>query len=154
MRSLTQPRIRSLWIAALGAGVIVALVALHGRADAPEGRYVISAGTVRDTETGLVWQQDDQMMQALPANIDSYCASLPLTGSGWRAPTLKELQTLVDRGKTRPAIDTTAFPTTQSTLYWTGSATTSPTEHWAVNFSEGFSLRWANDRGFLVRCVR
>jgi hypothetical protein len=61
-------------------------------ANAPANRYTVSAGTVRDTKTGLVWQQPFKTGMLL-ADARNYCAS---QGGSWRLPTIKELITIYD----------------------------------------------------------
>jgi len=83
-------------------------------AGAPPLRYAIANGTVRDNMTGLTWQQaapatDAGTTNYTWANAEAYCSSLTLTGTGWRTPTIKELETLVDVEQSE-TIDTTAFP--------------------------------------------
>lgn len=40
-------------------------------------------------------------------------------GEGWRMPTRKELESLVDTSRYNPAIDTEKYPDTKSDWYWT-----------------------------------
>ncbi|MEX2964769.1 DUF1566 domain-containing protein [Microbulbifer sp. TYP-18] len=42
-------------------------------------------------------------------------------GEGWRMPTRKELESLVDTSRYNPAIDTEKFPDTKSDFYWTST---------------------------------
>ena len=54
-------------------------------------------GTISDSATGLMWQQDDSGSGMLWADALTYCESLS-TGSydDWRLPNAKELQSIVD----------------------------------------------------------
>ena len=73
-----------------------------------------------------------------------------------RLPNLKELQTLVNRDCTNPAIDTEAFPNTPGTWYWTRTPYAgSSADAWIVGFSEGgfADYYYQNFRG-AVRLVR
>jgi len=40
----------------------------------------------------------------------------------WRLPTIQELFTLVDYSRCNPAIDTTIFPNTEASSYWSSTA--------------------------------
>jgi hypothetical protein len=112
---------------------------------APAGQYTISADTVKDERTGLIWQR------AVPAQLDNWisiqghCESLDLGGfaSGWRLPTKKELETLVDfrAPNSGTTIDATAFPNTPAEFFWTSTpcAGTTPNQAWFVGFYVGDS---------------
>jgi len=113
-------------------------------------------GTVGDNNgSGLVWQHGfSPEIQNHAASI-TYCASLPLDG-GWRLPTRDELFSIVDTMRSDPAIDTSFFPGTPSTFFWSSSPFPDlPSHWWGVNFSLG------SPNGFdvgtnmhHVRCVR
>jgi len=54
-------------------------------------------GTVNDSATGLMWQQDDSGSTKSWDDAISYCEALSLGGSSdWRLPNAKELQSIVD----------------------------------------------------------
>jgi len=121
------------------------------------GNYIDNGdGTVTDTDTGLMWQQDTasgyyNWQQAL-----SYCEGLTLAEyADWRLPNKNELQSIVDYSKYGPAINTTYFPSTFSSPYW--SSTThayDPSHAWDVYFSYGFvSTDYKSLDGY-VRAVR
>jgi hypothetical protein len=96
----------------------------------PDSIYVDNEdGTVTDMTTGLMWEQktDDggsrdkdntyTWLEAL-----SYSENLVLAGfTDWRTPNPKELERLVDLGKSSPAVDTDYFPNTSNGRYWTGT---------------------------------
>ncbi len=78
---------------------------------APAGRYVVTAGgtvngTVQDTKTGLIWQQTVPSGTYTWADATAYCGSTVVStrlgGTGWRLPTLEELQTIVDHTQAAP----------------------------------------------------
>lgn len=123
----------------------------------PSSSYSVdlTAGTVEHRATGLVWQRsvppgEFQWQAAL-----TYCDALTLGGdSDWRLPTLTELASIFDLGRTRPAIDPDAFPDTPSEAFWSLSV------NWQgypsrLDFSIGL---WTNlpddEKGHRVRCVR
>ena len=138
--------------------VSVALTALwphEGRADAPPNRYTFPGGTVYDTKTNLYWQQTISANSYTWADAKTYCASQNLNGVNGRLPSMKELQTILDRTRTNPTIDPTAFPTTPNARFWTSSPLAgSASGAWAVDFANGSSSNWAVTLTFRVRCVR
>jgi hypothetical protein len=113
-------------------------------------------GTVTDQVTGLMWQQ------AVPAGsytweqATAYCPTLTLASHGdWRLPKRIELVSIVDFGRSSPAIDTTYFPSTPSGWFWSSSPLAGPwSSGWGVNFYFGQTYdNHVSYTGF-VRCVR
>jgi len=125
-------------------------------ANAPAGRYTTANGTVYDTKTKLTWQQTVASGTYNWAGAKTYCAGLSLNGTGWRLPTIKELQTIVDDSRTNPAIDTTAFPSTPADWFWSSSPLAgSSSSAWSVYFDFGYSVTSdVSDFSNYVRCVR
>jgi hypothetical protein len=128
-------------------------------AGAPPGRYTTSNGTVTDTKTKLIWQQAPAPSTMTWENARSYCAGIGATlgGSGWRLPTVKELQTLVDTSRSRPAIDVTFFPNTALLGSWTstpGTGLTDASYVWIIIFIEGNEAQSQLSSTLQVRCVR
>jgi len=118
-------------------------------------RYLVDADTVVAQVTGLTWQRAVEKTNRDWAWADEYCRTLNLGGwsSGWRLPRKKELESLVDRRRSYPAIDTTAFPLTPSSYTWTG--TVSGSSGWAVIFDKGREeMVDVHDWAIYVRCVR
>ena len=118
--------------------------------------YDRQADTVRDLGTGLTWQR------AVPDSLltfdaaQAYCAGLTLAGkSGWRAPSLTELLTLVDeRASDSPVIDRSAFPDTPAEAFWTSSYFGGASgQSWQVYFDRGNALYGLPSAAFRVRCV-
>ncbi|MDS4025769.1 MAG: DUF1566 domain-containing protein [Candidatus Contendobacter sp.] len=73
----------------------------------------------------------------------------------WRLPSVRELQTLVHYGASNPAIDTTYFPNTPASLFWSASSYGSdPALAWIVYFLDGFVGTDTKVLGDLVRLVR
>lgn len=90
-------------------------------------------------------------------DAESYCKALATGGhTDWRLPTIQELLSLVDYTRHDPAIDTTAFPDTQSNFYWSSSPDASaPADYaWLVNFHYGGSDCLHRDCYAFVRAVR
>ena len=110
-------------------------------------------GTVTDTITNLTWQQVDNGQTMTWEEAMEYAATSSVGGcSDWRLPNRKELETIVDRYKFNPAIDTTLFPNTQSQIYWSGS----PANHsnvWGIDFRSGRRVKVNPASHYLVRLV-
>jgi hypothetical protein len=160
----------------LALAALVAPMPHAHAAPACTGRYTVSAGTVTDNDTHLVWQQDVDLPGVMQCNSSSgiacytwqgaldYCHNLPLAGGGWRLPTIFELQTIVDESKVQSpsakfdsAIDPVAFPNTPLDVYWSSSSFAGgPGSAWCMDSSNGFtSLRTLSfDPANRVRCVR
>ena len=70
---------------------------------------------------------------------DVNAAGLCGAASGWRMPTVKELEGVVDYGRTSPSIDPSYFPNTPSWRAWSSSPLALGTSYyaWSVNFSFG-----------------
>ena len=117
--------------------------------------------TVTDLGTGLEWRR-----AALDGTYTFGQAQLQCgaAGSGWRVPSVKELQTLVDDDKTAaPHLDDTVFlgtPTGRAP-FWTSSRSADlANAAWFVNFGTGESADATLvtgallDQPYQVRCVR
>ena len=75
--------------------------------------------------------------------------------TGWRMPTVKELQGIVDFGRVNPAIDPAFFPNTSRVYVWSGSLYSGrASTAWVVNANYGNAN--FNDRSstYYVRLVR
>lgn len=129
-------------------------------------RYALDSDVATDRATGLAWQR-----RALPGAVswsDALAACSPL-GTGWRLPTVKELETIVVHAAPAPLIDTAVFPDAQPiqitqginqlevSSFWTSSPFASGDNSqnaWTVDFRDGnwgtAPVSWL-DR---VRCVR
>jgi hypothetical protein len=143
---------------AVTVAAVVATLTPSADAGAPVGRFAASGGTVIDTKTKLTWQQATPQLTYSWTDAKSYCASAgaSLGGTGWRLPTIRELQTLVDPSRMAdPRIDLTAFPTTPSAAFWSSSPVAgSPSSAWLVNFYDGFANTYDKTTMVDVRCVR
>jgi hypothetical protein len=123
-------------------------------ATAPPGRYTIADGTVYDTQTKLTWQQVFPMSLYTWADATAYCTALSLNGTGWRLPSIGELQTIVDES-TNPAIDLAAFPMTPSEYFWSSSSVVEdPSRAWTAFFTNGSTYSFVMTAQKNVRCVR
>jgi hypothetical protein len=117
-------------------------------------RYQAAGGLVADSATGLTWQQEVAMPHATWPSATSYCQSL---GGGFRLPSVKELQTLLDLtvSSPGPTIDSTAFPSAPADFTWTSSLDVAvPTAVWEVYFGFGSIGGFGQNNTDPVRCVR
>jgi hypothetical protein len=125
-----------------------------GPSQCPPTRYQFEGDTlVRDGATGLTWQRavaptTQEWMAAM-----KYC---PTLGTGWRLPSLTELQTIVDETQESPSIDRVAFPDTPANEYfWTSSPKAGdPDLAWYVIFYHGHADTQPVTNKYFVRCVR
>jgi len=127
------------------------------------------AGTVTDLTTNLMWQQcSDGLSGATCAtgtaaivtwdSAIAYCEGLSLGGfTDWRLPNIKELKSIADMTTSNPAINTTYFPATVSSGYWSSTSYASyTTSAWGVGFGYGNTGSFVNNKAttYSVRCVR
>ena len=130
-----------------------------------ESRFLdLGDGTVADRRTGLMWQKEAAVVVVhgrISAAGDAgwqdalrYCNELELGGhTDWRLPNVRELQSIVDYGRSAPCID----PVFEAVPSWYWSSTTvaaHPGSAWYVHFNDGY-LGCGNKAAFhQVRAVR
>ena len=112
------------WLMVVLSMVIIGLWSVPSRAEFVDN----GNGTVTDTATGLIWQQDGPRdVHGNHAKMTwketlAYCEALDLGGeTDWRLPTIKELVSLVDTSRYNPAIDTTCFPNAALSYYFSST---------------------------------
>jgi hypothetical protein len=145
---------------ALGDSVIGSFDAVNSRlsngVSTATGGYTDNAnGTVTDTSTGLTWQKASSSGKGWEQAL-AYCEGLNLGGyTDWRLPTVKELQGLADYSQYNPAINTTYFPDTAASWYWSSTTNVSDTNYaWLVDFDNGYVSYNYKDYAGYVRAVR
>jgi hypothetical protein len=140
--------------AGMGYPYGVRCVRSSATAPAPANRYMISAGTVYDTQTKLTWQQVVPTSTYAWADAKAYCSALSLGGTGWRLPSISEFQTIVN-DSTNPAVDGAAFPMTPSEYFWSSSPVVEDASSaWACYFANGSTYKFPATKPRYVRCVR
>lgn len=143
---------------------LLAGLCLLGSAQAQSRYTVASSGTeVTDTKTGLTWQRCSAGQSwngsTCTGSAATYTHEQALayakTQTGWRLPSVKELSSLADKGRSNPVIDTTAFPATASDWYWTSSPVVGDPDYaWFVSFGYGVVDYNLRSNTYHVRLVR
>ncbi|MBI4605366.1 MAG: DUF1566 domain-containing protein [Planctomycetes bacterium] len=136
----------------------------------PEGRFLDQGdGTVTDACTGLLWRKDTSDVngdgQVSPDWIRggdtvpwcealAYCEEMSFAGhDDWRLPTIRELESIVDYGRSRPAADP-IFDTLPKS-YWSSTTVVGyPESAWLVHFEEGVANITVKGPVGYVRAVR
>ncbi len=118
-------------------------------------------GIVMDTLTGLQWKRCSLGQTWKKDSCQGEAHTLPFAivslviETGWRLPTISELNSLVELRCLRPAINTQLFPNTVPAAYWSATRFVNKDGvYWQVNFLLGESVSAAADTGAYVRLVR
>jgi hypothetical protein len=110
---------------------------------------------VVDPDTGLEWQRESSAKAVSLDVAKSGCRDLKIGTRPFRLPTPKELMTIVDESKARPAIDADAFPGTPSASFWTQTTVVNFDAYtWTVNFMDGSDIWVSMPATAYYRCVR
>jgi hypothetical protein len=84
------------------------------------------------------------------SNNESLCGF-----NDWRVPTLMELDSIVDLGRTNPSIDISYFPNTESVRYWSSSPYAGYSDvAWFVYFGHGYDGYAYSSYDYVLRLVR
>ena len=120
----------------------------------------VADGTVYDAKTGLTWQENGHNGPFTWQEALDYVEtlnSIPFFGGcrGWRLPTSKELERLVDHSKHHGSshIDDYYFPDTNADFYWTSSSH-KQTLKYAISFYDGRQRKMSSSNRYYVRAVR
>lgn len=112
--------------------------------------------TVSDKSTGLMWQQWDDGKKRTWDDAIGYCNGFTLSGkNAWRLPNKEELESIVDKTRSNPAINTAFFLDAKSSSYWSSTASAYFTSvAWNVDFDDGIMVNYLKLDNNYVRCVR
>jgi len=123
----------------------------------------VTAGTVTDNQTGLVWEQGSSADTVTPTytwdDAPNYCASLNSAVLGgytdWRLPNKTELSWIVKNEGTSPYINP-VFIGTRGSHHWTSTSyTLNPSMAWHVAFQAGIvDIYLFKTSSNYIRCVR
>lgn len=110
-------------------------------------------GTVSSTCCDLEWRKAFDAGTKSWADAAEYCAELELAGTGYRLPTIAEVQTLLI-SDTQPTIDAAFFPGVTDEIFWSSSAGDFSTVAWELTFFNGSAMGGQLTKLNHVRCVR
>ncbi|MBI4821120.1 MAG: DUF1566 domain-containing protein [Deltaproteobacteria bacterium] len=119
------------------------------------GSWSTTTDVALDTVKDLHWQRVQSSSSYTWTNAIAYCDSLVLGGySDWRLPTVMELMSIMDYGRT-PKVNPTLFPNTSATTTWTiAPYAQNPELAWLILFDSGLVGTGYKTSPRAVRCVR
>ena len=110
-------------------------------------------GTATHSKTGLMWSRCAVGQSWNGASCTGTASALTWQGAlqagqtattaghtDWRLPNLKELRSIVEEQCSNPSVNTTVFPGTSASYFWSASAHAYLSNNaWVVNFSYGYA---------------
>jgi hypothetical protein len=94
-------------------------------------------GTITDSLTGLTWQQQDSTGAYTWEGALDYSENMDFAGcTAWRLPNRKELENVIDRAQSNPAINSNLF-SWNATTYWTSTPVGNTGNIWIVDLQTG-----------------
>lgn len=137
-------------------------------------RYSINTdNSVTDTTTHLIWSRcaagfswssQDNSCKINPTDAQEFTWSEALlyakakttnVATPWRLPNTKELESLIKRNCSEPAIETAIFSSTDLARHWTSTAAIGYFGNaWAINFNDGSLLTADKTNRYQIRLVR
>jgi Protein of unknown function (DUF1566) len=122
-------------------------------ANSPADRFSMSGGAIYDNISKRTWQPSTAG-PFTASEARGYCRGLSIGGvSGFRAPTLAELSTLVDERQTRPAL-ASLFGVDASNTVWASTPLDSTGFAYAIDFRTGESIAALDGDAHHIRCVQ
>lgn len=134
----------------------------------PSGTWREGCRTVRDDNTGLIWEvksphpgdlNDARDTYGWEGVQEHYLPALNRAGYGgftdWRLPNREELRSIVDYSGAAPAVDPEVFPDCQPAFYWSRDRY-APDERlqWGIYFAIGCAICYSRKNRYFVRAVR
>jgi hypothetical protein len=133
----------------------------------PNGRFDNNGETVTDNKTDLMWSKcaeglsDSGCTTGYAKTYNWHEAKERAKGSrlaghaDWRLPNLDELASLVESTCYNPSINTTIFPNTPSSLFWSATTFDNDSYHsWVLSFYNGGGYTFNRGLARYVRLVR
>lgn len=144
----------------------------------PDSQYFNRGdGTIIDSANGLMWttcsigqsyNNDTVSCEGVSTQFSSWDEALQAADyhssfasyDDWKLPNIKELNSLVERSCYTPAINSNAFPDTESVAYWSNTPDSKEImskvgfEGLIVNFNTGLMFTADNSTAPLIRMVR
>lgn len=127
-------------------------------------------GTVTDADTGLMWEQKDDsgglhdkdLTYGLDWMTTTWISDVNTEGgtgfaeyNDWRAPTIQELQSILDYSRFSPAAIDPVFGPTVPSDYWSSTSRAGyPSQAWVVYFGNGNVGAHSKSDALYVRAVR
>jgi len=110
--------------------------------------------TVTDQNSGLVWMKSDDGTPRAWQDAVDYCDGLVFAGrDDWRLPARFELDSIVDYGRSFPAIDPVFG--CRASFYWTAAPYAGdPVYAWGIYGNDGGDHWLDKGNKYYVRCVR
>ena len=121
--------------------------------DAPENRFTATAETVKDNESGLMWQKQAVASRTW-AEALNYCGEVSTDDKfDWRLPNRNELASLINYEKVNGAVSD--FPAIAAKGFWTSTASANETaKAWTVDFESGAVEATDKTNTKYIICVR
>jgi hypothetical protein len=108
-------------------------------------QFVVTADTVTDPTTGLLWEKTPPGVEGTLANADARCKALVLGGRTMRLPGVKELASIVDETKRSPS-STGVFGDYSDRMFTSN-------DRWTIEFTYGAAVQGPNGFSYWSRCV-
>ena len=120
--------------------------------DAPVDRFTAETETVKDADSGLMWQKQPVASRTW-AEALSYCEEVSTADKfDWRLPNRNELASLLDYTRENGAMS--SFPGIAEKGFWTSTSSVTGNEAWTVDFADGKIEATEKTNTKYIICVR
>lgn len=137
--------------------ILTALVAVGMIASSASATVVSKNGIAKDSVTGLIWQDDNDVASIRKdwEGAKQYCSDLSLGGySDWRLPNIYELITLLDNTKSKEPYIIDGFSNIAFDFYWSSNTVSTYADNALAVHSYGSTTGEGKGNDHSVRCVR